>query len=209
MPASRPPGGLGLEGSPRTLTPDGAVNLFVGTEDGGFAYGLALRLCEGGPQEWICVADLPSLLTLLPLLGPWLRNEPNLRSFIDAALDERLGPPPDRPVGTGSARDLTAMNRVLFNDAELSADLDHVLHLLSDGSQQAGAAIEGVVRHLTAIRRQITAEGDPVATRVDAVVALLQSSSLLLQSGERESAVTEMKNAVAAWHFDNSEPLLP
>jgi len=209
MPHTRPPNGLGLEGTPRALTADATLNLFVAREGGEFAYALALRLGEGGPQEWICLPDLPSLLGVLQLLGPWLRNEVNLRSFIDAALDDRLGPPPDRPAGTGSLRDLTAMNRVLFNDAELSADLNRILRLLSERSPQAWPSIEGAVRHLTAIRHQITAEGDPTATRVDAVLALLQSSLLLLQSGEHESAVSEMKNALAAWNLDSSEPLLP
>jgi len=208
LPHTRPPDGLGLEGTPRALTADATVNLFAGSEGGEFAYGLALRLGDGGPQEWICLPDLPSLLGLLQLLGPWLRNEVNVRSFIDAALDDRLGPPPDRPAGTGSLRDLTAMNRVLFNDTELSADLNRILQLLSDRSPKATPAIEAAVRHLTAIRSQITAEGDPAATRVDAVLALLQSSLLLVQSGEQESAVAEMKNALAAWNLDNGEPLL-
>jgi len=209
MPRSRPPGGLGLDGTPRTLTPDAAVNLFCGIDNGEFAYGLALRLSDGGPQEWICLPDLPSLLGVLQLLGPWLRNEVGTRSFIEAALDERLGPPPDRPVGTGSARDLTAMNQVLFNDAGLTADLNRVLQLITDGSPEAGAAIEAVVHDLSAIRRQIVAEGDPAGTRVDAVVGLLQSCSLLLQSGEQEGAVAEMKHALAAWNLEESEPLLP
>ena len=206
------PAALRLARTPQMLTSDGAVNLYVGLPDARFPYVIGLRIghAESARHEWVCVPDLPSLLQLMQQLSPWLRNEAAIQSFVSTMLDERLGPPPDaQPGSTGNARDLTAMNNALFDDAEIAGDLDRTLQTLAGGVLDGGIAVEKMVRQLTSMRSEITAEGDPIATRFDAVLMLLQSASLLLQSGERDGAIGEVKKALAAWKLDENEPLLP
>jgi len=210
MPEEPPPASLGLSRAAQTLTPDGAVRLYAGRGGSEFRYGIQLRIGTPaeGREEWICVPDLPSLLGLMQLLGPWLRSEVTLESYLAAMLDERLGPPADKPVSTGSTRGLTAMSQVLFSDADIAADLQELLDELPDNSRRAGGSLESVLHRMTTLRGQISTEGDPNAVRCDAVIALLQSASLLLQSGERASAIEEIRKAIATWKMDG-EPLLP
>ncbi len=202
-------------GQPQTrlqrLTQDGSVQLSVGSAQAEFPYTVSLQLgdAEFGRVEWICLPDLPSLLQLMQLLVPWLRSEVAMHSVLNSMLDDRLGPPPDQPVGTGAARDLTVMNSVLFDDTAISVSLELVLHAVNENSRDAGTVIEKAAQELTALRAKITTEGDPNATRLDAVITLLQSASLLLQSEEYESALAETKKAIAAWKMDENERLLP
>jgi len=207
-----PPHGLRLARTPQMLTPDGSVNLFVGLDDAPFPYVIALRLgdSETGRQEWICVPDLPSLVELMQQLGPWLRNEVAIQSFLNSILDERLGPPPDSPrITTGNARDLTAMNQALFDSASITRELDRTLQSVCSSVSEAGVSLDRMVHHLTTRRNQIASDDDANATRLDAVLTLLQSASLLLQSGEHDGAVEEVRKALAAWKLDENGSLLP
>ncbi|HZU28868.1 MAG TPA: hypothetical protein VFA04_25310 [Bryobacteraceae bacterium] len=210
MPEGNPPGNLGLARAAQTFAPDAAVKVYTGRAGAEFSYGIALRIgaVPVPREEWICVPDLPSLLGIMQLLGPWLRGEASLEAYLSAMLDERLGPPDDKPAATGSTRGLTAMSQVLFDNSGIEADLDDLLRQLEGRGGAAAACLEGVLRDVGGVRAQITAEGDPNGTRCDAVLALLQSASLLLHSGEEAGAVEEVRKAIAAWKLDG-EPLLP
>src|SRR5579884_1192666 len=99
-PRTHTPGALGFTAAGQSLTPDDSVALYVGGESAEFPYAVGMRFGAGETRryEWVCMPDLPSLLAFVQLIGPLLRSDMAVQSYVNTILEERLGPPQDPAV---------------------------------------------------------------------------------------------------------------